>query len=70
VEPDGLRFDSGSVRITEIREPQEYPGQRIQLIGYLGKAKILLQVDIGFGDVVSPSVQEVEYPTLLEYFGG
>jgi predicted nucleotidyltransferase component of viral defense system len=65
VEPDGLRFDSSSVCIMEIREPQEYPGQRIQIIVHLGKAKVSLQVDIGFGDVVVPSIQNVNYPTML-----
>lgn len=65
VEPDGLSFDSRSVKITEIRDIHAYPGQRIELIVYLGEARVLLQVDIGFGDVVTPSAKEVEYPTLL-----
>jgi len=67
VEPDGLVFDADSVRVTEIRGDQEYEGQRVQLVANLGNAQIYLQVDIGFGDVVTPDVEEIEYPTLLDF---
>jgi hypothetical protein len=33
----------------------------------LGKARITLQIDVGFGDAVIPSPVEMTYPTLLEY---
>ena len=33
----------------------------------LGRARISLQVDVGFGDSVSPAALEVEYPTLLDF---
>ena len=66
VEPDGLIFDPKSVSIAEIREDQEYSGQRIKISGFLGKAKVSLQIDIGFGDVITPDAIESEYPTLLE----
>lgn len=67
VEPDGLDFDGESVRVTEIREGQEYQGQRIHLMAYLGNAKISLQVDIGVGDVIIPESTEITYPTLLDF---
>jgi predicted nucleotidyltransferase component of viral defense system len=67
VEPDGLDFDGESVRVTEIREGQEYQGQRIRLMAYLGNAKIGLQVDIGVGDVITPESTEITYPTLLDF---
>lgn len=66
VEPDGIEFDSDSITVTEIREEQEYSGQRIKLSGFLGKAKISLQIDVGFGDAVTPEAEESDYPTLLE----
>jgi predicted nucleotidyltransferase component of viral defense system len=65
VEADGLIFDPDSVRVTEIREAQEYGGQRVQMTATLGRARIHLQVDIGFGDVITPAAQDVEYPSLL-----
>jgi len=66
VEADGLVFDPHSVRVTEIREEEEYGGQRVQMVAMLGNARIALRVDVGFGDVVTPAAREVEYPTLLE----
>ncbi len=67
IEPDGLVFDESSIRISEIRENQEYGGCRVQLLSRLANAQISLQIDIGFGDVVSPEAVEIEYPTLLDF---
>jgi len=66
VEPDGLHFDPASIRVEEIREDQEYGGQRVKLVAMLGAARIDVQTDIGFGDVVTPAATRIEYPTLLE----
>ncbi len=66
VNDDALRFDTESISIEDIRGDQEYPGQRIQLISYLGNARINLQVDVGFGDVVTPQAIQIEFPTILE----
>ena len=67
VEPDGLDFDVQNIRVAEIREDQEYQGQRVQIIAYLGRARINLQIDIGFGDVITPAAEEINYPTLLDF---
>ena len=67
VEEDGLFFDQRSISIEDIREDQEYPGQRVQLITKLGKAPINLQIDVGFGDVVTPEAEMTGYPTLLDF---
>jgi len=66
VEPDGLVFDVDTVAATPIREEQEYQGQRVTLTAFLGKARIPTQVDVGFGDVVTPEAKKVSYPTLLD----
>lgn len=63
---DGLRFDLASLEITPIRAHEEYVGQRAILWAYLGKAKIRVQIDVGFGDAVQPAPQEEHYPTLLD----
>jgi len=65
VEDDGLRFDEGSVTVEPIREEQEYGGQRVRLIARLGQARADVQVDVGFGDAITPPAEEVEFPTLL-----
>jgi predicted nucleotidyltransferase component of viral defense system len=67
VEPDGLSLLPASVRVEKIKDDEEYEGVRVRLEARLGNAKIPLQVDIGFGDVVTPAPLEVRYPTLLEF---
>jgi predicted nucleotidyltransferase component of viral defense system len=66
VPDDGLFFAGESVQVAGIREQQEYQGQRVRLLAYLGGARIQLQVDIGFGDAVTPTPEEVDFPTLLD----
>ena len=66
-EEDGLLFDPASIRIADIREDQEYGGVRVKLRPRLGNAVLPLQVDIGFGDVITPDRQEADYPTLLDH---
>ena len=67
VEPDGLVFNADSVRVEPTRGDLEYGGQRVALVAYLGKARIPLRVDIGFGDVVTPRAEKALYPTLLDF---
>lgn len=65
VEPDGLVFDKGTVQVEEIRDNQEYQGQHIRLTAHLGNARIPVQIDVAFGDAITPEAKEIEYPTLL-----
>jgi predicted nucleotidyltransferase component of viral defense system len=64
---DGLVFDPDSIRVGRIREIQHEAGLRVQMEAVLAAARIPLQVDIGFGDAVTPSAAEIEYPTLLNH---
>jgi len=64
---DGVVFDPASIRIGDIRHDQEYGGVRVRLRGSLGKTRLTVQVDVGFGDVVTPGREEREYPTLLDH---
>ena len=63
---DSVIFDSNSVLVEEIRKEAEYKGARVKLTGYLGKAKEMLWVDIGFNDIVVPEVITADYPVLLD----
>ena len=67
VEPDGLMMLADSVRGEVIRVEEEYAGVRIKLRAMLGKARIPLQIDVGFGDAVIPAPQQIRYPTLLDF---
>lgn len=64
-EADGLVYLTDTVTVGPIREEQEYGGQRITLTAKLGNSRIHLQIDVGFGDVVTPAAQQVEVPSLL-----
>jgi hypothetical protein len=63
---DGMIYLPDSLSAEEIREDQEYDGVRITLVGMLNQARIPLQVDIGFGDVITPAPEQIEYPTLFD----
>lgn len=63
---DGLVFDPDSVDAKTIKEDADYEGVRVRFRGLLGKARITMQVDIGFGDTVHPDAVNAEYPTILE----
>ena len=63
---DGIAFDAGSVKATEIRKGAGYGGVRAELRAMLDGARITLQVDIGFGDVVTPAPETISYPVLLD----
>lgn len=64
---DGLVFEPESVRAEEIREDHLYQGVRVNLLARLGKAKVPIQVDIGFGDSVIPKPIQTTFPTLLDF---
>ena len=65
VEDDGLVFLPDQVHGEEIREDQRYAGVRIHGLAKLGTARVPLQIDIGFGDAVTPKPLRVQYPSLL-----
>lgn len=62
-----MEFDAESVQVAVIREDQEYEGHQVKLMAYLGNARIRVQIDIGFGDVVTPETEQMVYPTLLDF---
>ncbi|HDK03329.1 MAG TPA: nucleotidyl transferase AbiEii/AbiGii toxin family protein [Rhizobiales bacterium] len=66
VEADGLVFGPDSIRAERIAEDADYEGIRIRFLGVLGSARINMQIDIGFGDVVYPEPEEAELPTMLD----
>ncbi len=70
VEDDGLDFKAETVQGKQIKENQEYKGVRIKLNAFLTGTftRLDLQIDIGFGDAVTPQVRVAEFPTILEGF--
>lgn len=66
VPDDGMRFDAESITTERIREDADYPGVRAHFAAFLGRARTVMQVDVGFGDATKPIPQEIEYPVLLD----
>lgn len=64
---DGVEFDPGSLNVRPIREDQEYGGIRVTVDARITVAKIRLQIDVGFGDVITPAATAVEFPGLLDF---
>jgi Nucleotidyl transferase AbiEii toxin, Type IV TA system len=64
-EDDGLTFDTSSVTVAEIRDTQEYGGFRVLLAASLGTALLRLQIDVGFGDAITPAPIVTDYPSIL-----
>ncbi len=65
---DGVLFDPTSLKAAAIREDQAYGGTRLHLSGRIGSARCVLQIDVGFGDAVTPAAERLTYPALLKDF--
>ena len=66
VPTDGLSFDPSSVRAHRIKEDADYEGVRVRFRGRLGNARITMQLDVGFGDMVHPDAVRADYPAMLD----
>jgi predicted nucleotidyltransferase component of viral defense system len=67
VEDDGMTFPPENIQGILIKEDADYEGVRLAFFGFLGKARIKMQIDVGFSDQVFPKPVRAEYPTLLSY---
>jgi hypothetical protein len=67
VEPDGLVFHGDSVAGTVIKEEADYSGVRVTFQVTLQNARVAMQIDVGYGDVITPAAGPVEYPTILDF---
>jgi len=65
---DGIVFDPDSVNAEDIRKDAGYAGARVVITGELARARCKTQIDIGFGDAVTPGPVQAEYPVLIKDF--
>ncbi|MGQ0709439.1 MAG: nucleotidyl transferase AbiEii/AbiGii toxin family protein [Rhodoferax sp.] len=65
---DGMVFDPASVQVAEIRKSVGYAGARVLVRAELARARCKVQVDVGFGDAVTPGPVDASYPVLLADF--
>jgi predicted nucleotidyltransferase component of viral defense system len=62
---DGLTFES--VTAQPITALQEYGGVSVKINARLEAARIVINVDVGFGDQVTPRPALVDFPALLDF---
>lgn len=65
---DGIQFDPASVSVEEIRKDAGYDGARVMITAELARARCKTQIDIGFGDAVTPGPVQAVYPVLIKDF--
>lgn len=63
---DAVLFDCETIKAVEISESNQYAGVRLKVMAKLANIKQLIQIDIGFGDVITPAPIPLHYPILLE----
>ncbi len=63
---DEVTFIPESVVGELITQQNKYNGVRLYIEATFHTVRQQIQIDVGFGDIVIPVVQELEYPTLLE----
>jgi hypothetical protein len=64
---DAIVFDLDSIAIDTIREGTDHGGLRLRFIGFLGKGRLHLTIDIGLGDAVVPPAETRSLPVLLDF---
>lgn len=67
VAPDGLVFDPTTVNGAAIKEDADYSGVRVTFVATLQRSRISMQIDIGFGDIVTPPAALTDFPALLDF---
>lgn len=66
VPEDGMIFDRESITGERIKEDDDYEGVRVLITAQLGSARTRVQIDIGFGDAVTPEPNQSLYPRILD----
>lgn len=63
---DGVQFAVTTLKASAIREDLKYAGVRVRTTAIIDRARIPVQIDVGFGDAVTPAPIEIDYPVLLD----
>lgn len=65
VPDDGVTFNADSIKVQKDRGEGIIPGGKVVIEAAIHTAKVLLKVDVGFGNVITPWPAEFDIPTLL-----
>ena len=63
---DGLEFQPGTIEAVPINADKRYDGVHVSFKALLGKSKISIHVDIGFGDATVPAPEFIDFPSVLD----
>jgi predicted nucleotidyltransferase component of viral defense system len=63
---DGIVFDLDGLSVEPIRQETEYGGLRVETTANIAGARVKIQIDLGFGDAITPDASEIDYPVLLD----
>jgi hypothetical protein len=63
---DGITFDPSTINVEAIRKDAGYAGARVLITGEIAKARCKTQIDIGFGDAVTPGPVHAVFPVLID----
>lgn len=63
---DGIAYNPDSIKVVEIREHANYQDLRVTLRADLDNARCIVQLDIGYGDAVTPGPVDIKFPGLLD----
>lgn len=65
---DGMIFDVDGITTERILQKNTYVGVKVKIRGSLAKAKFQVDIDVGFGDAVTPEAVHSTYPVLIKDF--
>ncbi len=54
------------MKTERVKADADYQGVRVRFIGLLGRARVTMQLDVGFDDVITPGAVDITYPALLD----
>ena len=63
---DGITFDIDKITAEEITVNKEYHGVRFTLVARIDTIVQSVSMDVGFGDVITPAPQNIDYPILIQ----
>jgi len=63
---DGLTFDKKSLRIIPAQEGGEYGGYDVRVLARLGRSRLRVKIDLGFGDRLIGAPTRAELPAILD----
>ncbi|MBN2413380.1 nucleotidyl transferase AbiEii/AbiGii toxin family protein [candidate division KSB1 bacterium] len=63
---DGVEFDEKSLVLENIAEENTYHGIRAKFFAGMDTIRKRIQIDIGFGDIITPTAMTRSFPTLLD----